>query len=413
VSYGNCASFCAGRNTSGAETLFASFNVTEAISLSGLGNVFAWCKTPLADDNSNPNCILEAKDDQGNISEIPVTNIKDSNSIKANIQDKLAYDKTYILTLVEETSKARSNSIQLIKFSTDIALSTLGPLKNAPISQYTCVIRESSEDDVTGDIFFNSAYRIHFYFLPKLPPAAIPPGVSRIVCHDMLNPIYGRVDDVLFPRLEAIPGVFNLWDTTDPRFYDNNGDTLKTMDVNEIIAQKTKNFGGNIPAGTNFFSKFVWPGSPALSTEAGNNNTTTQPIGYYMAPWVDSTTYKSYCLNSTHYNSTNPLFKAMRDIIGVDTEGLYIGEKAPETVVGFDGTVSSGLNDYILIKESDLKQVWFYIKDNVPTFPTDSNVGNVAVYFYYPLNKAYPHIKTSTQRVFTGKGHASYKCGHI
>ncbi len=403
ISYGNCTTFCSGRSTGGAETLYATFNVTEAISLSGLGNVDAWCTLPLPDDESNPICKLEAKDDQGNVKYIPVTNVKGSNSITVNVQDQLAYDKTYVLTLVEEQSKARSNSIQLIKFSTDIALSTLGPLKNAPISQYTCVVRESAEDDVTGDIFYNSAYRVHFYFLPRIAPTAIPPGVSNIVCHDMQA--LGRIDDVLFPRLETIPGVFNLWDTTDPRFYNNNGDPQNILDVNEIIAQKTRNFGGTIPTGTNFFNKFVWPGSPTLSSDTGNNTpTATQPIGYYMSPWVDSTTFKSYCLNSSHYNMNNPLFKAMRDILGVDTEGLYIGEKAPEKITNPDGTVTEGLPDYILVRESDIKQVWFYLKNNVPTVPTDNNISNVAVFFYYPLNKASPFIKTSTQSTFRVRG---------
>lgn len=401
VSYGNCSSFCSGKNTAGAETLFASFSVTEDISLSGLGNVYAWCKTPFTTDTQNPECKLEAKDEAGNITYVEVNNILNSNSITANIQDNIAYDKTYVLTLVEMSSKSRSNSVQIVKFSTDVTSPTLGPLKNAPISQYTCMVREFSTDDSTGDIFYDQAYRMHFYYIPRIPPAPIPAGSANLICHDIFNPLYGAVDDELFPRFEAIPGVFNLWDTTDPRFYDNNGSG--GIDVNELIIQKTKNFGGTIPTGTNFFSKFFWPGAPNLSEDAGNSNT-TQPLGYYMAPWIDQSTYKSYCLNSTHYNSSNPLYKAMRDIIGVDTEGLYIGEKAAESVTDSNGNVTTGFKDYILIRETDLKAVWFYIKGNVPTAPTDDNVANNAIYFYYPLNKVSPFVKTSTQRIFRVRG---------
>ncbi|WPU63888.1 hypothetical protein [Peredibacter starrii] len=402
VSYGNCSSFCAGKNTSGAETFFANFTVTEDISLSGLGNVYAWCTTPFSTDTANPECKLEAKDDQGNITYVAVDNILNSNSIKANIQDDLAYDKTYVLTLVEMTSKARSNSIQMVKFSTDVSSPTLGPLKNAPISQYTCMVREFSTDDSTGDIYYDQAYRMHFYFIPRMPPTPIPAGNSNLICHDIFNPLYGAVDSELYPRFETIPGVFNLWDTTDPRFYDNNGSG--GIDVNELIIQKTRNFGGTVPTGTNFFATFSWPGSPTLSEDAGNTTNTTQPLGYYMAPWIDQSTYKSYCLNSTHYNSSNPLFKAMRDIIEVDTEGLYIGEKAAETVTDSNGNTTTGFKDYILIRETDLKAVWFYLKSNVPTAPTDDNVANNAVYFYYPLNKASPFVKTSTQRIFRVRG---------
>ena len=401
ISYGNCGSFCSEKNTNGAETLYANFSVTEAISLGGLGNMYAWCKINLPSDTQNPECEIQAKDDQGNITSIGVTVPANSNSLTANIQDALAYDKTYVLTLVERNSGAKSNSIQLIKFSTDTNISILGPLKNSPVSQYTCMIREFSTDNTSGDVYFDSAYRLHFYFIPRIPPTPIPAGNSNLICHDIFNPIYGPIDQELYPRFEQSAGVFNLWDSTDPRFYDNNGNG--STDINEVISQKTKNFGGSLPAGTNFFQTFYWPGSPELEDAAGNKANSTQPLGYFMAPWIDQTTYKSYCLNSSHFNSNNPLFKAFRDIIGVDTEGLYIGEKAPETLLTITGA-TTGFPDYILIRESDLKQVWFYLKNGVPTLPTDVTVTNNAVYFYYPLNKSSPYVKTSTQRIFRVRG---------
>lgn len=408
VSYGNCAAFCSGKNTGGAETLFANFNVTEDISLGGLGNMYAWCKVNLPGDTVNPECELQAKDEQGNITPIDVNVPVNTNSLTANIQDKLAYDKTYVLTLVEKVSGAKSNSIQLIKFSTDVTLPTLGPLKNAPISQYTCLVREFSEDPVTNDIYYDSAYRLHFYFIPRVPPKPIPAGNANLICHDIFNPLYGVVDDELYPRFEQTPGVFNLWDTTDPRFYDNNGNGA--IDINEAIIQKTRNFGGSISADAKFFTPFSWPGAPELESEAGNDNS-TQPLGYFMAPWIDQTTFKSYCLTSTQYNSSNPLFKAMRDYIGVDTEGLYIGEKAPETVTDSQGNMTSGFPDYILIRETDLKAVWFYLNNGVPTVPTDNNVANNAIYFYYPLNKASPFVRTSTQRIFRVRGASELNSG--
>lgn len=407
VSYGNCASFCSGKNTNGAETLYANFSVTEDISLGGLGNLYAWCKVNLPGDEENPECELQAKDEQGNVTPIQVNLPVNSNSLTANIQDTLAYDKTYVLTLVEKKSGAKSDSIQLIKFSTDVTLPILGPLKNAPISQYTCMVREFSEDDSTGDVYYDAAYRLHFYFIPRVPPKPVPAGNSNLICHDIFNPLYGVIDDELYPRFEQLPGVFNLWDTTDPRFYDNNSNGQ--IDINEAIIQKTRNFGGTISAAANFFSEFKWPGAPQLEDDAGNSN--SQALGYFMAPWIDQTTFKSYCLTSTQFNSTNPLFKAMRDYIGVDTEGLYVGEKAPETVIGNDGKPTAGFPDYILIRETDLKSVWFYLKNQVPTVPTDDNVSNNAIYFYYPLNKASPYVRTSTQRVFRVRGASELSTG--
>lgn len=401
VSYGSCSAFCADKATGGAETLYANFSVTEDISLGGLGNVFAWCKLNLPGDTQNPECELEAKDENGNVITVEVNPITNTNSITANIAN-LSENKTYVLTLKEKISGAKSDSVQLIKFTEDTSLPILGPLKNAPISQYTCMVREFSEDSNTGDIYFDSAYRLHFYFIPRIPPRPVPAGNSNLICHDIFNPLYGLVDQELYPRFEQLPGVFNLWDTTDPRFFDNNGNGQR--DVNEAIIQKTRNFGGNINADVEFFRPFAVQSSPQLEDDAGNN-TSSQPIGWFMAPWIDQTTFKSYCLTSTQYNSSNPLFKAMRDIIGVDTEGLYIGGKAPETVI-VDGRPTSGYEDFIFIRETDLKAVWFYLNNGVPTAPTDDNVANKAVFFYYPLNKASPFVRTSTQRVFRVLGAA-------
>ncbi|MGE3611568.1 MAG: hypothetical protein AB7I27_18400 [Bacteriovoracaceae bacterium] len=400
VTYGDCTSFCSTKNTSGEEVLYINFTVTEAISLGGLGNVYNWCTKPMTGDTSNPKCLLEVKDEEGNTTNLDVTNIASSNSITSKILS-LEYDKTYVMSLVESVSGSRSDTVQFIKFSSPTVISTLGPLKNAPISQYTCLIRDFSTDENTGDIYYNKAYRVHFYYHPRIPPTPVPAGTANLICHDIFNPLYGSVDDELYPRLENSPGIFNLWDTTDPRFYDNNGNSI--LDVNDQIFQKTKNFGGSIPSGTNFFSKFTWPGSPQMNEDAGNSNS-PDPIGYFMSPWIDQTTFKSYCLNSTYYNSNNALFKAFRDILQVDTEGLYIGEKAAETVTNSSGQTTTGAKDYILIRETDLKQVWFYLKNGVPTVPTDDIVANVQVYFYYPLNKTSPYIQTSTQRIYRVKG---------
>jgi hypothetical protein len=414
VSYGNCATFCSTKNVT-VDTLYANFTVTEAISLSGLGNVGAWCKTPLSTDTAQPNCVVKAKDDDGN--EINLQNLSiavGSNSLTAEAQN-LSADKTYVLTLVEEISAAKSDSVQVIKFTTATGPSTLGPLKQQLVNQYTCLARTySTVTTTTGSAstttyYYNNAYRLHFYFTPRYMPASVNAG--NLFCHDTVT--YGTTDDsATIPRLELIEGIYNLWDTSDPRFFDNNGNNID--DVNDMIFDKTRNFGGTIPTGTKFFANFKWPGAPTLSTDAGNSNSSsttsaTQTIGWYMAPWIDTTTYKSYCLTNTQYNSSNPLFQAMRDVLQVETEGLYVGEKAAETVVttvNGVATTTTGYKDYILIREADLKVVWFYMKNGTPTAPTEDNVANNSVYFYYPLNKASPFVKSSTQKMYQVKGAA-------
>jgi hypothetical protein len=399
ISYGNCSTFCSTKNTSGAEILYANFNLSAEITLNDeLGNLYNWCQKVIDTDTANPACAIQAKDELGNVTLInEVTVSSTSNSLTTNVQNLLSYDKTYVLTLIEKTSGVKSDSIQMIKFSQDMSLPILGPLKNVPISQYSCIVKEFSQIDGNN---IDNAYRLHYYFNPRLAPDPIPAG-SPVYCHDYMNPLYGSVDKDGYPRLETIPGTFNLWDETDPRFYDNNGNTL--IDINEAIVQKTKNFGATIPSSSKFFYTLPWSNGPQFETTEGTSASTMKSLGYFMAPWIDQSTFKSYCLTNTHYNSTNALFKALRDYIGVETEGLYVGVKAAETLTNKDNETVTGVQDAILIRESDLKAVWFYYKNGVPTAPTEDNVASNTIYFYYPLNKTSPFVRSSTQKIFRVK----------
>lgn len=404
VSYGNCSSFCASKNTSGAEVLFANFSITEAITKSGLNSVFGWCRANLETDEVNPECKLQAKDENNAVIELDVNIPSNSNSITANIQDALEFDKTYILTLVEKSSGAKSNSIQFIKFSTDLALPILGPLKVASVNQYSCIVRTAATDDNTGDVYFEEAYRLHFYQHPRFPAKTVPLGLGSFVCHDIWT--YGQQDEARFPRLENKEGALKFWDETDPRFYDNNGNGI--VDINDGIISKVKALGGTIASNISLFRKRQWYNSDvclsAMESSQGSNSggrnaslPTELPIlGYNLPSWIDTTTYRAYCPKAEHYNSNNTLFKAMRDFIGVDTEAFYGGAKFLNTT----SAVGACLTDIVLLRETDIKDVWFYYKNGVPTVPTDDIIANVPVYFHYPLNKASPYVKTSTQGLY-------------
>ncbi len=408
VTFGNCTTFCADKATSGASILFASFSVTEAISLNTtLGNVANWCSIPLDGETKNPKCQLGTKDEAGVERNLDVTLIANSNSIKVDIS-ALPEDKTFLVTLFEQESKAKSDTVQIIKDSTPVDVNLLGTLKVAPISQFTCIIRnyqtQTTQPSGTTDYFYNLGYRRHFYFLPNNAPDALQ-GLSRdAFCHDIQK--YGLKDDATYPRLETQPATINLWDSSDPRFFDNNGNTFQ--DINDVIIQKAKNFGRVIAPGTKYFNEFK-----GLQLVIANpNDTTTAPapsvqlaLGYYMSPWINtaSNAYKSFCLTSAEYNSNDPLYKAFRDVLGLDTEGLYIAEKAAETVTTADKTEISTKPDYILIRETDLKAVWFYVKSGVLTKPTDDTVANVTTYFYYPFNKDFPFVKGSSQKLYRVK----------
>ncbi len=407
VTFGNCTTFCADKATAGAAVLFASFTVTEAISLNPiLGNVTNWCSKPLEGETKNPKCLLGTKDEAGVVRNLDVTLSANSNSVRIDISS-LPEDKTFLITLFEQESTAKSDTAQIIKDSTQIDVNLLGTLKVAPISQFTCILRNfETQSQPTGstDYFYTYGYRRHYYFLPNNAPEALQ-GLSReAFCHDIQK--YGVRDDATYPRLETTPSVINFWDTSDPRFFDNNGNTFR--DINDVIVQKAKNFGRVIPANSSFFNEFK--GLQLVVTNPGDTTTAPAPtqqiaLGFYMAPWIDtsSSNYRSFCLTSTQYNSNDALYKAFRDVLGLDTEGLYIAEKAAETITNINNVQVSTKADYILIRETDLKAVWFYVKNGVLTKPTDETVANVTTYFYYPYNKDYPFVKSSTQKLYRVK----------
>lgn len=416
VTFGNCAAFCQDKATNGAAILYANFTVTEAISLSGLESVHGFCNTPLETDTANPKCILNLKDASGNNTPLDVVTTPGSNSIKVDITT-VPEDKTYIISLIEQNSKAKSDTVQIIKDSDQVDVDLLGTLKVAPISQFTCIIRNFLKEEQTNgsvNYWYTSGYRRHYYYLPRNAPDPLLGNSREAFCHDVVT--YGVKDDATYPRLENTPAVFNFWDTQDPRFFDNNGNTY--LDVNDVIVQKTKNFGGNIPKTSNFFAKFSGLQLVITNPNSTSTNTTpTQtPLGYYMAPWIDSNTsgFKSFCLTSEHYNNpNNALYRAFRDVIGVDTEGLYIAEKAAETIENVNGDTVTTNPDYLLVREADLKAVWFYVKGGVLTKPTEENVANVTTYFYHPFNKANPFIKSSSQQLYRVKSASELAQGGV
>jgi hypothetical protein len=213
------------------------------------------------------------------------------------------------------------------------------PLQSTPIMQYQCIV--------------NKFQPIIGYFLQRNPPSPIPYSTDPlIVCHDVAA--YGQRDDVMFPRLNEKLATFKAWSDTNPMFYDNDGDGV--IDVNNFISREARNLGLNVPTKTVFFNMLISKGTR---------------LGYVMPPFIDQTTFRSYCLSSQHYNSATPLLKVLGMVLGNDTEGLYLGER------------TKGDRDFVFISESVLKKSWFHITNNVPTIPNDRTAMNQPVYVIY------------------------------
>lgn len=359
VSYGNCASFCSDENTNGAEILFASFAVAEN---SKYQTAYEWCTKKSPWDFRNPKCVVSFKDEEGKTTDVDVY-VQD-NLIKADVTN-LAYDKIMVFNLKETVSKAVSDAAQLVKYNPEINYPL--PLQIGYLNQYTCFSVSEKNN-------------YHFYFAPRMAPSAQTAN-SDFFCHDWIQ--YGQRDSETYPRYQEIQQAVTIWPNTSPLFYDNDGNG--NIDVNDAIRQRTKLNGGSIPLSTNFFTYLTLPGNDDLYSRSGSNK---QSGAYAMNIWIDQTTYYSYCPNEAHYNSTNPLFRAIGDVLAVPTEGLYAGVESENKL------------DVILLREKDIKSVWFYMKNNQPKVPNDQNVNRVTVYFYYPLDKVDPYTRKPDQKLY-------------
>lgn len=362
VSYGACTSYCAGQNTQGAEILFASFNVVENKKYK---TVYEWCTKRGTWDWKNPKCEMSFTAEDGTISNVDIS-VHD-NIVTADVSS-LAYDKVQVFSLVETSTKATSDRAQLLKF--DEISSVPLPVQTGSLTQFSCVSKPLQK-------------KFHFYFAPYLVPGPQGAG-SPFVCHDAIR--FGEKDDATFPRLEEVPVAFGMWPNTSPHFYDNNGNGY--LDIHDAIRQQTKRFGGSIPMSTELFSYFNLPGDEANYNQSGASKASR---GYVMKPFIDQSTFNSYCPGDEHYNSSIPLFRALGEVLKVPTEGLYVGAEI------------SDASDYLLLKESDIKAVWFYVKDGYIKVPNDSNVSRQTIYFYYPLDKVNPYVKKPTQKIYQVK----------
>lgn len=393
---GNCATFCSSK-TSENPILYMNVTVTEAISArEDLKTFYNWCTKEIVDPETNeiiggqsPSCALQVKDPEGNEGQLQLaTDLSSgSQSLQFNIAS-LDFDKTYRVKVVEVNSGAQSSTVQVRKKSEGIDDPIGGALWTNPVYQYTCMNITIAQDGQS--LFYEDAARIHFYFNDETRPEPLSSEFVNIYCHDIIT--YGKTPRNS-PLLEETPGAYTLWSTWDPRFWDTDGDSV--AQINQILQQNVRDQGFTMDEAPNLFHKFQWYNGPdvaSASTSGGSTTTTPElaTLGYYMTPWIDKTTFKAYCPKQTHYYSNNQLFIAMRDIVGVDTEALYIAKQ-------------EGSSDYILVRESVVKEIWFYTENGQNIEPNNNTITGKQVKFYWPADPISPFVKKSHQSVYTIK----------
>lgn len=363
VSKGDCADVCRGKNTKGADVLFADFSVGSVLANSSLKHVKNWCYKYLIGDTSFPKCTVEVIDASGKKSYLPNFNFPKNNSLTVDVSS-LEDDQSYWFRLVETTSKAASIPYEVYVFD------PVGyPLKTISLSQYSCYPRAAKDQ------------RVNFYFGLMFPQALS--GNETIVCHDVVK--YGEKDDQTFPRLDLLNPVAGLWNSQNYLFFDNNGDGV--LDINELVIKKMKEAGGEARNNLRMFGVISAPDTKDNNYEAGN--TSFNHLGFVMSYWVDTTSFQSFCPDEDDYATGKPAFKAMKEILGKGTEGIYAADRSENETKSF-----------MLIRETDLRSVWFYINNGVPTKPTEEQVQFQTVYFYYPLNRANPYVKAPHQKLY-------------
>ena len=388
----NCSSICAGTNTTVA-TLSGSVTVTEDISLNTAfgspGTLSGWCTKEIDDGLVAPSCVLQVFDGSSTL-QLPISIPGGSNTFSA-VLTSLQFDKTYVAKIVEagSGSGASSSSFQFKrKEQSEDQTYPDGPLKIMPVSQYTCVTRSGKIE--AGDDIFNNAARVHYYFPSSDEPTALAPGNNFLICHDINQ--FGLIDSSLYPRLELIPQHFAVWDQSDIRFVDQ--DTNGQPDINGIISQKLKD-EYNVTQTTNIFSLFSWPNRP-------ESNGTPPNVGFFMTPWINPQTGRGFCPTDTEYNGTEPLFKVLKEFVGIDTEGIYLAEKEPELIDTDDeGNAVQAPQDILIVREGLLKKIWFYYENGVYYTPNDTTAGQKTIRFYWPADTLNPHVKKSDQRLYT------------
>tara|TARA_R110000868_G_scaffold61524_3_gene186981 strand:+ start:31250 stop:32977 length:1728 start_codon:yes stop_codon:yes gene_type:complete len=402
----NCASFCAGKpNTNAQPILFGSVTLGPDILLNEeLGSLERWCNQAITGtEGPAPRCALRVFDASNNTIDLDISIPSGANTFSANL-GSLQVETPYVAQIVEvqSGSLASSDEFQLYRIpAPNNNPGPVGPLKIMPISQYTCVQWAGT---VGANVTYDAMVKMYFYFPSNQEPLPIvnPNSGSstvNIYCHDLQ--LYGTNDSPLFPRLELIPQHYSLWDFADTRLADVNP-TDNNADINQTIIDRLQTEYNVSNPNLKVFNPL-----PVLTRP----NTAQSSGGFFMVPWINPNTGRGFCPKQVDYNGNDPVFKILKDVVGVDTEGIFAAIKQPELLELGDGTSVQTPDAFLFIRENLLKQIWFYMENNQILIPNDVTAGQKTIHFYWPPDTQDPYTKKDYQRIFTVRGAADFANG--
>lgn len=404
----DCAATCLEKEVTVA-TIFGS--VTPGAKVKDdeqLQNLFGFCNnaldnTPDGQDANPPSCELIATDIDGRRFATNLKTYQGTNLFEANLESTGArFGEAYTFHIEETGSgieNAQSDYEQFKLFEPGDDDEYEGNLKIKLVSQYTCMIRATATSpnyDASQSIYLDTI-RKHFYMPIYYPTPYLPPGVSdTIFCHDYIKE--GQTDDApQFSRLELTPGHFSLWDVNDVRFIKDG--EIRTVDY--LIKQRMIDMGANVSGNKEYFAPLETCVAPNVSVEDGgmpeactSADSGLISSGLAMIPFFTDNSGNAICPGEAEYNSSTIEFRAIGEIVGVPTEGLYFAKGPREVIDLGDGNKQEVKPaDVMFIRESQLKKIWFHLTSNGVHYKPTADTVSQPTYFYWPADEDAPYVQ--------------------
>ncbi len=404
----NCVSYCASRNDTNP-TLIINFNAGTTIQLNEIfsingqteGSVQGWCINDIGDGLGPGSCNATFSKDDNTSSSIASGSI----SFSGNPANSLSIDLSglnysagdrFLFNLTESTSGSTSKAFGLEMIDPpDDGTTIRGPLSIMPINQYTCI--QNSGTVSNSGSSFDQFMRLYFYFPVNSKPSPLPPGDNFLYCHDKT---ISQNDNSSLERLEVRGQVFALWDREDPRFFSLDGESGNDvkLDIHNIIEQRLLDEYNKL-ATINFFQPITLPKSPNPQNIEDINDQILSVGGFVLIPFIDEQSDLPICPTQDDYDGPRPEFRVLKDLIGVDTEALYLAESDPQVVTLDDGS-QQVFTTPIFIRESELKQIWFYSENNIIKAADEISATNKQIQFFYPPDTANPYTRKPNQIIY-------------
>ncbi len=404
LSLNNCASVCSARGADTNATLIINTRPSAAIlndprfitNGQTQGNLNSWCNATIDDGRTNPACTVQIFNGSNTFVLSENLKFEQQNTISVRVPNSLTDNVTYLGRIVESGSGSNAKSIPFqfrLKRNLTQTVSALTPLKIEPMKMYSCIARTfsavSERLPATGS--YHSAFRLSmFEQLGRTPAVVSNTNSLTIFCHDYQ--LSGKNDSSSYGRLESFSHVFSLWDADDNRFTLSGGG----LEINNFIHQRLLS-EYNLSDSTNYFSPF-YGGEDGARYHPSIKNSTIQ--GFLLTAFQDDLNGAAYCPNSAHYNSTVPKFKILKEIVGVETEGLFLGVMTPKVLSAADFAASQIVTDIIYLRESLVNQIWFYTEQNTNLRPNSSTAHTKKLKFYWPPDFSAPLVKKVWQEEY-------------